>query len=82
MDLSRRVLQALEGRTACLKVNHGTFATRQDVASALAAATELEILAQHYLLSLQAGGPVLLSAQEIQEAITQFATSYRPNTDS
>ena len=79
-DLSTKVLQALEGRTACLMANHGGLATGRDAASALAAATELEVLAQQYLLSLQAGGPTLLSEQEIKDAIAQFATAYRPNT--
>lgn len=79
-DLSAKVLQALEDRTACLMANHGGLATGRDAAAALAAATELEVLAQQYLLSLQAGGPVLLSEQEVQDAITQFSTAYRPNT--
>ncbi len=78
--LSVNVLKALEGRTACLMENHGGIATGRDVATALAAATELEVLAQQYLLSLAAGGPVLLTDAEIDAAITQFATAYRPNT--
>jgi len=79
-ELSANVLKALEGRTACLMENHGGIATGRDVAAALAAATELEVLAQQYLLSLAAGGPVLLSEAEIEDAIRQFATAYRPNT--
>ncbi|HUM07975.1 MAG TPA: class II aldolase/adducin family protein [Acidocella sp.] len=79
-ELSANVLRALEGRTACLMENHGGIATGRDVAAALAAATELEVLAQQYLLSLAAGGPVLLSEAEIEDAIRQFATAYRPNT--
>lgn len=78
-ELSALVLAALEGRSACLMANHGGIATGKDVASALAAATELEVLAQHYLLSLAAGGPVLPSDQEIADAIAQFATAYGPN---
>ncbi len=79
-ELSANVLKALEGRTACLMENHGGIATGRDVGAALAAATELEVLAQQYLLSLAAGGPVLLSEAEIEDAIRQFATAYRPNT--
>ena len=79
-ELSANVLQALEGRTACLMENHGGIATGRDVGAALAAATELEVLAQQYLLSLAAGGPVLLSEAEIEDAVQQFATAYRPNT--
>ena len=79
-ELSANVLRALEGRTACLMENHGGIATGRDVGAALAAATELEVLAQQYLLSLAAGGPVLLSEAEIEDAVQQFATAYRPNT--
>ena len=80
--LSKKVLEALAGRTACLMANHGGLATGRDASTALAAATELEVLAQQYVLSLQIGGPTLLSAPQIEEAITQFATAYRPNTGS
>ena len=46
---------------------------------ALAAAAELELLAQQYVLSLSAGGPVLLSDAEVAEAIAQFGQVYGPN---
>jgi L-fuculose-phosphate aldolase len=78
--LSTNVLAALEGRTACLMENHGGIAVGRDASAALAAATELEVLAQQYTLSLAAGGPVLLSDEEVAAAIQQFATAYRPNT--
>jgi L-fuculose-phosphate aldolase len=79
-ELSTNVLEALEGRTACLMENHGGIAVGRDAAAALAAATELEVLAQQYTLSLASGGPVLLSDEEVQAAVRQFATAYRPNT--
>ena len=78
--LSEAVLAALAERTGCLMANHGGLALGRDVFAALGAASELEVLAQQYLLCLQAGGPVLLSDQEVGEAINQFATAYRPNT--
>ncbi|OYV39520.1 MAG: class II aldolase [Rhodospirillales bacterium 20-64-7] len=78
-ELSRLVLEALEGRTACLMANHGGLATAKDIGAALAAASELETLAQQYTLSLAAGGPVLLSEQEVAEAVAQFAAAYGPN---
>ncbi len=81
-ELSARVLEALEGRTACLMANHGGIATGRDIDAALATASELETLAQQYLLSLGAGGPVLLSEAEVAEAIEQFAQVYKPNTGS
>jgi L-fuculose-phosphate aldolase len=78
-ELSAHVLAAMEGRSACLLANHGCIATGSDIATALAAAVELEALAKQYVLSLSIGGPVLLSEQDIQDAITQFHTAYGPN---
>jgi L-fuculose-phosphate aldolase len=78
-ELSAHVLAALDGRTACLMANHGCIATGPDIGTALAAAVELEALARQYVLSLAAGGPVLLSAAEVDAAIVQFATAYGPN---
>ncbi len=78
-ELSTNVLAALEGRTACLMENHGGIAIGRDTNAALAAATELEVLAQQYTISLAAGGPVLLSDEEVEAAVQQFATAYRPN---
>jgi L-fuculose-phosphate aldolase len=79
-ELSAAVVSALAGRTACLMANHGGIGLGRDVQAALGAATELEVLAQQYMLSLAAGGPVLLSQDEVAAAQTQFATAYRPNT--
>ena len=79
-ELSTNVLTALEGRTACLMENHGGIALGRDAPTALAAATELEVLAQQYTLSLAAGGPVLLTDEDVAAAVQQFATAYRPNT--
>ncbi|HVE23433.1 MAG TPA: class II aldolase/adducin family protein [Acidocella sp.] len=78
-ELSANVLAALEGRTACLMANHGGLAVGKDVESALAAANELEALAEQYVLSLAAGGPVLLSDAEVQAALEQFGAVYGPN---
>jgi L-fuculose-phosphate aldolase len=78
-ELSAHVLDALAGRSACLMANHGGIATGPDIASALAAAVELEALAKQYVLSLSIGGPVLLSETDVADAIQQFATAYGPN---
>ena len=79
-ELSSLVLAALAGRTACLMANHGGIALGVDIAAALAAAVELEALAQHYVLSLAAGGPVLLSEPQVAAALAQFSQAYGPNT--
>jgi L-fuculose-phosphate aldolase len=78
-ELSGHVLAALRGRTACLLANHGCIALGATIEAALSAAAELETLAQQYVLSLAAGGPVLLSDDQINEAVTQFANAYGPN---
>jgi L-fuculose-phosphate aldolase len=78
-DLSTHVVAALAGRSACLMANHGALVTSDSIEAALAAAAELEALARHYALSLTIGGPVLLSAAEIDAATAQFATAYGPN---
>lgn len=75
--LSDLVVEALDGRFACLMANHGMIACGENLARAMWRAVELEALARQYLLSLQAGGPKLLSSAEIADAVAMFA-SYRP----
>jgi L-fuculose-phosphate aldolase len=77
--LSTVALAALENRKACLLANHGFIATGATLEAAMAAAVELEALAKQYILSLSIGGPVLLTDQEIEAALDQFATAYKPN---
>lgn len=72
--LSDAVLAGLEGRRACLLANHGLVALGADLPRALKLTMEVEELAKQYLLALGAGGPVLLSATEIAEALKQFET--------
>lgn len=75
--LSDAVLAALAGRRACLMANHGLLAWGADLTAALELAVEVEALSGQYLRCLQAGGPVLLSRAEIDEALEKFR-SYRP----
>jgi L-fuculose-phosphate aldolase len=75
-ELSGLVLAALRGRSACLMANHGFVTTGATLDAAMLAAVELEALAKQYVLSLTIGGPVLLSEQEVQAAVQQFATAY------
>jgi L-fuculose-phosphate aldolase len=70
--LSDAALQALEGRKACLLANHGMIALGESLERALAIAVEVETLCEQYWRTLQVGGPVLLSEQEMAEAIEQF----------
>lgn len=71
--LSDAVLEAMHQRRACLLANHGMIAAGKNLADAFKLAVEVETLAEQYLRTLQAGGPVLLTAQEIEAARQQFA---------
>ncbi|WP_198371894.1 class II aldolase/adducin family protein [Roseomonas rosulenta] len=72
--LARNCVAALEGRRAVLLANHGMVAVGTTLAAALTLAFEVENLAGQYLDLLAAGlEPVLLTAQELAEAASQFA---------
>lgn len=71
--LSEAVLVALEDRRACLLANHGMIAAGKNLAEAFKLAVEVETLAEQYLRTLQAGGPVLLTDAELRAARQQFA---------
>ncbi len=71
--LSDHALAALDGRRACLLANHGMIAFGRSLDAALALAVEVETLAEMYWRALQVGEPVLLSADEMGEALAQFA---------
>lgn len=73
-ELSRETLAALEDRDACLLANHGMVAVGGSLEAATALAVEVEELAHQYLLALQAGGPVLLTDDELRAARDRFAT--------
>ena len=73
-ELSDYALEALEDRTACLLANHGMIAVGENLEKALWRAVELETIAKQYYLSLAIGGPVLLSDQQIDEALDGFST--------
>lgn len=70
--LSDAALDALRDRKACLLANHGMIALGRDLDNALAVTVEVETLCEQYWRTLQTGGPVLLSDQEMQDAIEQF----------
>lgn len=70
--LSDAALEALQDRRACLLANHGMIAVGRDLAHALSIAVEVETLCEQYWRTLQAGGPILLTKQEMNDAIEQF----------
>jgi L-fuculose-phosphate aldolase len=71
--LSDRALAALRERRACLLAHHGQLALGASLDEALALAVEVESLARTYSLALQAGGPRLLDAAEMDRVARRFA---------
>jgi L-fuculose-phosphate aldolase len=71
-ELSDRVLEALEGRTACLMAHHGLVCLAADLDRALALAVELEALARTYLLALSVGDPAVLDDAEMERVLDKF----------
>lgn len=78
-ELADAAVRALQGRTACLLANHGQVAVGDSPRRALALAQEVEALCDQYLRACAAGGPVLLTAQEMDEALDRFER-YRSGT--
>jgi len=78
-ELSDNALRALKDRKACLLANHGMIAMGEDLAEAFRIAVEVETLSEMYLLALQAGQPVLLTADEFQAARNRFAGYGKPD---
>jgi L-fuculose-phosphate aldolase len=52
--------------------NHGALVCAGSLPRAMWLAVELEALARQYILSLQAGGPVLLSEAQVEAARKKF----------
>jgi len=77
-ELSANALTALRGRKSCLLANHGMIAAGADLAEAFRIAVEVETLSELYLRALQAGQPVLLTAEEFQAAKNRFAGYGKP----
>jgi L-fuculose-phosphate aldolase len=71
-DLARVAGEALGSCKACLLANHGMITFGETIAAAAKSAMLLEILARQYILALQAGEPVLLSADEMAEARRRY----------
>lgn len=72
--LSDNVLAALENHHACLLANHGMVAVGPSLEEALRLTKEVEELARQYHLSLQIGGPVILSDEAMTIVLEKFKT--------
>ncbi len=74
--LSDLVVDAMQGRRACLMANHGLIAAGTDLEAALLLAVQVEGLADTYLRALAAGEPALLDAAQMAEVKTRFKAGY------
>ncbi|MBL3571475.1 class II aldolase [Rhodovulum sulfidophilum] len=74
--LSDRVLEALEGRKACLMAHHGMIAAEVSLEKAMWLAVEVETLARQYHGALTLGEPSLLTEAQLAEAVAQFSQGY------
>ena len=72
--LSDHVVEALEGRRACLMANHGLLCLAANLAGALALAQEIEQRARSYLQCLAVGEPVILDDAEMDRVLEKFKT--------
>ncbi|MDT8856598.1 class II aldolase/adducin family protein [Paracoccaceae bacterium Fryx2] len=72
--LADAVLEALQGRTACLMANHGMVCLGATLEQALLEAEKLEMLARHYMLARGIGSPVILTPAEMAEVRGAYAT--------
>lgn len=72
--LADHVLDAMQGRRACLLAHHGVIAAHATLSRALDLAVTVEELAQQYLLCLPMGEPPTLDADQIAEAVAKFET--------
>src|SRR5450759_2352114 len=69
---------ALVGGDSIRCANHAMSAAGVDLAEAYKIAVEVETLSELYLRALQAGQPVLLTADEFQAAQNRFASYGKP----
>ena len=73
-ELSDGVVEALDGRKACLMANHGLVCLAENLDRALALAIEIETLARTYLQALSVGEPVILGDAEMDRVLLKFKT--------
>ena len=72
--LSDTMLEALEGRSACLLANHGMICFGADLARALWLAVEVEALCKQYFIACQAGTPVILDDDQMADVLARFGS--------
>ena len=75
-ELSENAVKALEGRNACLLANHGVISAGGNLGGAMWLLVEVETLAHQYFNTLQIGGPVLLSEEQMADVRKQMMGGY------
>ncbi len=75
-ELSRHALEALGKGNACLLANHGVIVTGGNLAGAMWLLVEVETLAHQYFNTLQVGGPVLLTPEQMQAVRDKMMGGY------
>jgi L-fuculose-phosphate aldolase len=70
--LSRRALEALERRNACLLANHGMVVLGADLRATRLLAQEVEGLCEAYWRALAVGEPAVLSGAEMANVLAKF----------
>jgi L-fuculose-phosphate aldolase len=77
-ELGRHVAGALRERHACLIANHGQVTVGTDLESALELARRVEEMAAQYHACLSAGGPVLLTKDEMNDIRSRISGYGQP----
>ena len=72
-ELSDMMLAALDGRRACLLGTHGMICFHDNLDRVLRLGVEIETLAKQYWHARQAGDPVILSDEQMQQVIDKFS---------
>ena len=79
-ELSDNVVAALGDLRACLMANHGMVAYAATLKEAIALATDVEVLCQQYMIARSAGTPILLTDEEMDDALRRFANYGKPES--
>tara|TARA_B100000787_G_scaffold45714_1_gene32769 strand:- start:1128 stop:1763 length:636 start_codon:yes stop_codon:yes gene_type:complete len=75
-NLSKNILNALNGRKACLIANHGQIAFEDSLSKAFELAEEVENISLQYITSLKLGKPKILSLVEMKKVLSK-AKNYK-----
>jgi L-fuculose-phosphate aldolase len=71
-QLSRNIIKALKGRSACLIANHGQVAFGDNLEKAFELAQEIENICHQYINAIRIGIPKILSKKEMKIVLEKF----------